>query len=347
MLGPDGAAAALTDLWYGEELPGVTEKLESRIPAALFKVTRRFPPIRALVLLWTGRRYPLLLTCWDATGRWVTLICGVIGLKKLVILEFIDFNYESKHPFVARSYELLIKKVLGPCARRAFLNVQVFTEWEKEYVEVLYGIDKRRVRLFSWPLSHGKIGTRSPDADPKTPMVFSSGRAACDWETLFEAFHNGNWPLTVVCSAKDLSRVKLLNQSNKATVLAEVSRDVHDKLFETATVYALCLVEKQKSSGQVRLANCIDAGVPVVAANVRGLQGYLINGVTAMAYSAGDAKELGQIIEDLLRNEQKREELVVAAQEFASGHTREKYMRNISEMLLDSVIERNSMRSHQ
>ncbi|MBU6503115.1 MAG: glycosyltransferase, partial [Burkholderiales bacterium] len=187
-----------------------------------------------------------------------------------------------------------------------------------------------------WPLLLGEIKTRSLDEVPVQPMVFSSGRAACDWETLFAAFRLGDWPLTVVCTTKDLPRVKALNSENRAKVYTDIPKQEHDQLFESATVYALCLKEKQKSSGQIRLASSIEAGVPVVACNVRGLDGYLVDGITAVVCPPSDAKALSEAISALMHDADKRRNLVAAALEFARGNTRQIYMANIARMLIES-----------
>jgi glycosyltransferase involved in cell wall biosynthesis len=330
---------ALTDVWYGRELTDVTEKLESRVSPGMFKLAGKSSLIRALLMLWAGRKDALLMTCWDGSGRILTVLCGLLGIRKLVILEFIDFNHQSRHPLISKVYLALIKYLLGPCARRCILNVQVFTAWEQQYVIDHYGLDKSRVRLFYWPLSLGEIKTRPLDEIPAAPMVFSSGRAACDWETLFEAFRLGDWPLTVVCTAKDLGRIQALNADHKATVLTEIPKADHDRLFESATVYALCLKEKQKSSGQIRLASSIEAGVPVVSSNVRGLDGYLVDGVTGIAVPPGDARALSEAISRLMHSPEKRKALVTAAHAFAQGNTREIYMGKIARMLVESKDE--------
>jgi glycosyltransferase involved in cell wall biosynthesis len=176
-------------------------------------------------------------------------------------------------------------------------------------------------------------------------MVFSSGRAACDWETLFEASRLGNWPLTVACTASDLPRVRALNTDNKATVFTDIPKEEHDRLFASATVYALCLKEEQKSSGQIRLASSIEAGVPVVASNVRGLEGYLIDNVTALAYPPGDAQSLADAIGLLMQNAEKRKKLVSAAQDFARDKTRKVYFERIAHVLLESKEELQNTRS--
>lgn len=330
---------ALTDVWYGDELTGVTEKLENRLSPIAFRLAGRSAFIRAAAMIWAGRNDPLLMTCWNGSGRILTVLCGLLGLRKLVILEFIDSDHRSRHWLVSKAYTAFIRHVLRPCARRSILNVQVFTEWEKLHVSDHYDLPPPRVRLFYWPLLLGEIETRPMDETPAQPMVFSSGRAACDWETLFAAFRLGDWPLTVVCTARDLPVIEALNADRRAIVHTDIPKEEHDRLFASATVYALCLKEKQKSSGQIRLASSIEAGVPVVASNVRGLDGYVLDGVTAMAVPPGDAAALCRAIGLLMEDAGARRRLVSAAHAFARGNTRKIYMDKITAMLVESSAE--------
>ncbi|MGH6839073.1 MAG: glycosyltransferase [Methylocella sp.] len=55
-----------------------------------------------------------------------------------------------------------------------------------------------------------------------------------------------------------------------------------------------------RSGGQTRLAIAIAAGVPVVASDVLGIEGSLINGVTAIAVEAGHPAALAREIETLM-----------------------------------------------
>jgi Glycosyl transferases group 1 len=323
----------LSDVWYKDEFPEIADALTEGLPQPLAKLLGRSAVLRALAMSIRGRHYPLLLTCWDGTGRVLALIEALRGKRRLVLLEFIDFDYQSKRGALARLYGLAVKHVLGPCLRRCVLDVQVFTAWEKQSVVEKYGLREDQVKLFSWPLSLGEIAARPVDAQLGQDMVFSSGRAACDWPTLFAAQKIGGWPLTVVCSDKDLPLVKSLNADGQVKVLSNIPKKDHDDLFGSATVYALCMKEKFKSSGQIRLASGIEAGVPVVASSIRGLDGYVIDGVTAVAVPPGDAQALSDAVSGLLRDPARRATLVQRAWEFARDNTRALYIARIVEML--------------
>ena len=333
----------LTDVWYKDEFPQIAQSLTEGLPKLVEKILNRSALLRAIAMSIRGGQHALLVTCWDGTGRILSVIEALIGKRRLVVLEFIDFDYESKHRWVAKFYGLIVKYIFGPCLQRGVLNVQVFTEWERRLVVEKYGLPPGRVNLFAWPLSLGEIQTRPLDTRLSEDMVFSSGRAACDWPTLFAAQKMGGWPLTVVCSDKDLPLVKSLNSDGKVKVLSNIPKKDHDHLFGSATVYALCLKEKFKSSGQIRLASGIEAGVPVVASSVKGLDGYLLDGATAAAVPPENPQALSDAISALLIDPAKRAALAKRALEFARDNTREIYMGRIVEMLTksrDAVLAR-------
>ncbi|MGH6853065.1 MAG: glycosyltransferase, partial [Methylocella sp.] len=144
-------------------------------------------------------------------------------------------------------------------------------------------------------------------------------------ETFFEAAHYGNWPLVVVCSSKDLPRVTALNKNGRATVFSEIDFVEYERLLVGAAICAICLKETWKSNGQARFGSAIAAGVPVVASDVLGLEGYLIDGVTAIAVGAGQPAALARAIESLMNEPERRNALAVAAQHYAAKYTKDDY----------------------
>ena len=165
-------------------------------------------------------------------------------------------------------------------------------------------------------------------------MRMASGRAACDWSTLFAAARHARWRLMVVCSQVDRPLVERLNRDCTATVMTEVSPEEHARLLSTAGVYALVLHEQNASTGHVRLARAIEAGIPVVASNVRGLDGYLEDGITAVAVPPGDAAALRKAIDRLLDDRQAYRSLRARAYEAMRSRSLEDYVARIRGMAL-------------
>lgn len=323
----------LTDWWYGKKFPHIAVSLDEKVPAFLLAILSKISFLRALVLIVLGRNLPIIVTVWAQAGRPLCILQALFGRRKIVYLEFIDFNDTNKSPLLAKVYDFYAKYILGPCLRRSMLGCQVLTELEREIAIKRYRLDDDQVKCIPWPLNMNEVPTRSFNDTPKEEMVFSSGRAACDWETLFAAAEIGGWPLTVVCSEKDLARVARLNTSGKVRVLHEIPREEHDRLFSSATVYALCLRDEVKSSGHIRLASSIQAGVPVVASKVRGLDGYLIDGITAVSVPEGNAQILADTISRLLLNPEERMALAKKALEYSATSTGENYIASIVDFL--------------
>jgi glycosyltransferase involved in cell wall biosynthesis len=330
---------ALTDTWYHNEIPDATDSLQKLIPPILASLVLRSSLFRAIFLLIHNKKYPLLVTCWHGTGRFLVVLAAIFGIKKIVLLEFIDFNYPKKHPIIGIPYALLVKYILSPSLNRSTLRIHVLTDWERPFMSQRYNYSESQIILISWPLILGEVKTRPFDIVLPEAMVFSSGRASCDWDLLFAACEIGHWPLTVVCTAEDLPRVTKLNDKGLAKVYSEIPKAQHDELFSSATIYALCLKEATKSSGQIRLACSIEAGVPVVATNVKGLEGYLFDGITAKSVPVGDAEALSNAIEYLLSNPVERTKQATIAFEYSKRFDRSTYINNIANLLNSCIAE--------
>jgi glycosyltransferase involved in cell wall biosynthesis len=125
-----------------------------------------------------------------------------------------------------------------------------------------------------------------------------------------------------------------LNRNGRATVFSEIPKLEHDRLLSSAAIYALCLNEDAKSSGQIRLASGIEAGVPIVATRVPGLEGYLIDGTTAIGVPPRDAKALAEAIDRLLANPTERTNLAKKAYEFSRRFSRISYISAIVDFIV-------------
>jgi glycosyltransferase involved in cell wall biosynthesis len=326
----------LSDTWYQAEFPDVSDALQDIVSPLIWKVARNYSFFRAVLFIIYGRNYKTLVTCWHGAGRFLVVLAAILNIRKVVLLEFIDFNYPAKPAYIAFPYSLIVKFILSPSMHRSALSMQVLTEWERPLMAERYAYPIDQIYVITWPLILGEVKTRSIDAVLPQVMVFSSGRAACDWDTLFAACEIGRWPLTVVCTGEDLPRVNLLNRNGVARVLSDIPKSEHDSLFHSATVYALCLKEATKSSGQIRLACSIEAGVPVVATDVMGLKGYLLDGVTAMAVAPSNALALSNAILKLIDSPQERQLLAVCALEYAQRFDRSSYIRQIIDLIQNS-----------
>jgi glycosyltransferase involved in cell wall biosynthesis len=72
---------------------------------------------------------------------------------------------------------------------------------------------------------------------------------------------------------------------------------------------------------------------------VKGLEGYLLDGITAKAVPAGDAKALSNAIEYLLGNAIERTKQATVAFEYSKRFDRKAYIKKITNLLNKCVAE--------
>ena len=111
--------------------------------------------------------------------------------RRIVLLELIE---PPPSPSALRRglREAWRRRVLRPAAARSVLAAQVLTEAEREECSRSFGIAPERIRHVPWawcrdPDEPAPIGERAG--------VVVSGRASCDWETVFAAARRRDWDL--------------------------------------------------------------------------------------------------------------------------------------------------------
>ena len=329
---------ALSDLWYAAEMPDTCVSLDALLTdrPILRRLCGMVGLVRALALFWLGRRFPVVVTKFHPlTGMAVPLLEAAAGRRRLIFLEFITPLERATHMgglgrAVSALYCFYLRFVVAPVLRRCLKSAQVMTAWEGDRYAEIYNIPAERFRLIPWSLNQGEWEPRDPKRDQGPLMVLSSGRTACDWDTLFAAARGGTWPLTVICGADERARVDRLNADGRATVLSEISLAEHADHIRRATLYVLCLHEIGASSGQIRLGNCNEIGTPVVATRVMGLAPYLVEGVNAETVAPGDADALRRTIDRLVASPEHRRDLALRAQAHSLSFTRADQFRMIA-----------------
>jgi hypothetical protein len=229
-----------------------------------------------------------------------------------------------------------MKYVLKPVLRRSLRFGHVLTVWEKEHYAARYDMPVDRFVCVPWFLRWEK-DIFPAGSDRRDSSVVSSGRVACDWETLFRAARDRNWNLTVICSRYDLARVEALGCFQNVRILSEISREEHQRYVENAAIYVLCLQEEEMSSGQVRLMDAVRGGTPVVATRVKGLEGYIAHEETGILVNPGDHVALRNAIDRLLGNEDYRCRLARNAFDAAGKRTREHYLHHLQAHVAASI----------
>lgn len=330
-------AAAIVDGHRSDAAPlqrvaSLNQTLRAGFPR-LADLASRWPPLRGALWFLASRKMQRVVCTFASPGLLSFLLLEAFfngGRRRIVLLEFLR---PSPVGFKAKIKEAVEVRICSWLFPTTVTGIQVMTAWEGLHYAVKYGLPDTLFTTIPFPM------TLNPSALPTLPLISSeivmaSGRAACDWKTLFEAARGTRWRLTVICSHADRPQVERLNSEGRATVLTEVSPDEHARLLGDAAVYALVLREQDASTGQVRLARAIKAGVPVVASDVRGLNGYLEDGITAIGVPPGDPTALRQAIDRLLEDRQAYCELRARAYQAMRSRSLEDYVIQIKELSL-------------
>src|SRR5712692_3939811 len=263
----DSARRILGDTHYATQLGDQCETLDAAMSRRrlgwLIPLSRKIGVVRGLAGFLIGRSYDLIVTSHHGRGGLCLLLFqGWFGSKRrrLMLVQFITQEGSGLKRLL---YPVIFRLLFRPAVRRGMTLGLVLTAWEVEHYAAMFGVPAARFRCIPWPLSDGTI--RLPPAPViEAGGVVSSGHAACDWQTLFEAAEGRAWPLTVICGKRDLELVQRLNRAGRARVLCEVSREEHQKYVGSAAVYVLSLSEKGKSSDNIRMMNAIRAVTTIV-----------------------------------------------------------------------------------
>ena len=327
-----GARRILGDSHYANNLGDQCETLDAAMSRRglgwLIPLSRKIGVLRGLIGFLIGRSYDLIVTAHHGHGGLCLLLFqGWFGSKRCRLM-LVQFITQEGSGFKRLIYPLVFRLLFRPAVRRAMTLGLVMTAWEIDHYAAMFGVPAARFRCICWPLSDGT--TRLAPRPTEGCGVVSSGRASCDWKTLFAAAEGRDWPLTVICGEQDRELVQRLNRAGRARVLCDIPLEEHQKHVESATVYVLSLSEKGISSGHIRMMHAISAGTPIVATMIKGLEGYCIPGVTAAAVAPGDPIALRTAIERLLDHPEERERLRRAAFEHARGDTPDNYYAKIA-----------------
>ncbi|MFA5801779.1 MAG: glycosyltransferase [Thermoleophilia bacterium] len=335
---------AIADVFFtselGESAVSLNDEMKKRCPSWLTRLASRSGLVKGVVFFWLGRSHPVILAVCDAPGTWTLMFLEAwlggpgkghtVRRRRIIFLEFIRRQPSGWRRLI---YPFWFRLMARPAVRRSMLVGQVLTEWELDRYEALFSIPRERLVYIPWPLRAASDELPPFDYMDNSDMVVSSGRPACDWETLFEASEGRPWPLTVVCGAKDLGRIQNLNRDGRARVLSDISYAEHGALLKQAAVYVISMKETEGSAGQVRFSDAVRAGAPVVATAIRGLEGYIRDGETGILVMPGDWQGMRVAIETLLADREKRRSLRRAAFDYAEGWTYEKYFNRMKELV--------------
>lgn len=309
----------------------LSKAIEESYPKFLVRLARRSGTINAFLGFWH------VLRCWN------DIVVTKFGRYEIIFAIYFDalFRPSAKRflyvEFIPSRQTAFQDWLYGILIRRTAYGIQVLSPSEREDFARRFNLPADMIHFIPW-FYYAKLSEDfevGAESDPQnTKGVVSSGHAACDWETLFRAAEGRSWPLTVICGKQDLDRVSTLNRNKRADVLCNIPLFEHDRHVASAAVYVLALQDIPRSCGQIRLCKAVVLGVPVVATRVRGLEGYCVDGETALLVDPEDPDGLREAIEKLLADEHLRDRLVRGALARAKERTSEHYAQDIRAFVL-------------
>jgi len=323
----------LADGWYSWEISSwhpLTE-IVSGVPERLRLRLLRNRVARGLILAILASRFDAVAVIRaDASWRTLLLMRALFGRRrKLVILHFID--HPPRAGGLGRAVDLLWRLIDRWATARAMLSAQVLSASEGELYARRFGIAPQRFVFipFAWRIT--AIDQPSPEPTNRHGVV-AAGRAHCDWATLFAAAADSSWPLTVVCAEHDQQLVEQLNRDGRATVHVDIPHEQARELLRRAAISAMPMFDGELSHGHVRLCDAVDAGAAVVTSMVKGFDGYIESGRTALVVEPEDAGALRAGVEQLLADKQQRAALASTAYARAAQWTWDHYLGALQDL---------------
>jgi SAM-dependent methyltransferase len=285
--------------------------------------------VRGLTLgVLSSRHRVVAVIRYDRGWRTLLLIRALLGRhRKLVVFQF--FNHAPADNMAARLWSHIDAWAL----RRTLLLAQVVTHAELDAYPRIFGIPAERFRLVRFPARSVPRGASPPQPRSNGPL-FATGRAFCDWRTLFAAASGSGWDLHVVCSEQDRAQVEALNALThaRAHVRVELPQAETRALLSRAVISILCLTDGLIGRGHIRLMEATDTGTAVIASDVSSLDGYVQNERTAILVPPGDPAALRDAVQSLLDGDDARKQLALEAFAAADGWTGSDYVAVLQEL---------------
>lgn len=331
---------AVVDTWYSKLSGAIHPHVALRHMPVLGRLSERLrarvlaiPVLRGVVMFLASVRRPAVGMAREDPGWGTLLFLRALLGRHRKLLGFQYIVHLRSHPLGP-----VLDAVDRWAVRRALVRAHVLTRSEVETISAHYRLPRERFVYVPWPLATEPLGDL-PDL-PNRPLVLCSGRAYCDWPTLFAAAEGAGWPLVVVCGRRDRELVEQLNRDagSPADVRCEIAREDFAEIMRRATVSVVAMVERRRSQGQVRVGDAAVAGVPVVATATVGLDGYVVDGLSGLLVAPGDPEALREAVDRVLRDRALAERLRRGARDRAARYGANEYFAALESFLRDEPV---------
>lgn len=193
-------------------------------------------------------------------------------------------------------------------------------------------LDLPRTRFRFVPVQKGDPGiARNEDVD--APFLLAMGSAHRDYATLIAALEPLGLP-TVIVARRDIADA--LPSHAWLTVRHGLTEEECLALLSRARLSVTPIDNPDTASGQVTFVNAMRLGVPVIATDCPGTEGYIEDGRTGRLVPPRDAVFLRSTIEELWHDADTRERLSAAARIEAEARFSD---QAVSEMLRSILLE--------
>ena len=153
--------------------------------------------------------------------------------------------------------------------------------------------------------------------DEARPFVLSMGSARRDYRLFFEVIDDLAYPTVVVAGVQALEGLRI---PRNVTVHHNLNIAQCHELAQKARINVVPIDNPTTASGQVTLIESMMYAKPTIATRSIGTEDYVEDGKTAVLVNAGDFDSLKSTIQSLWEDENRRNNLGLAARKYVEDH---------------------------
>jgi RimJ/RimL family protein N-acetyltransferase len=173
----------------------------------------------------------------------------------------------------------------------------------------------------------------------KNGYIVSVGKdRARDYETLISAAKKlPNFKFVIVCRKLNVQEIDV--PPNVQLLFNIPYKKVND-FYHLAQLVVIPIREMHRSSGQMTLTDCFQAGVPVIISKVVGISHYsLVNNTNCLLVTPGDSAQLTQAIRSLMTDSILRQKFVNNTKKISGQFTTRHYAEELKKVIRSAVDE--------
>ncbi|HTU50713.1 MAG TPA: glycosyltransferase family 4 protein [Acidobacteriaceae bacterium] len=237
------------------------------------------------------RHYDAVYTVGVRQAQMYGLLCAIVGTgnKPHIAAEILLDEVQPNR------LAWKIKRTFRRAVSRNIARMIVFSDGERELYSRELHLPLERVVFVPFHTNILESQLTSLGA-----YGFAAGRSLRDYETLFAAVENLDFPFVVVA---DSASVAHLCRPSNVELHCDIPRAQYLKLLEGARFVVVPLKADYRSTGQVVVLEAESFGKPVVASDVVGTRDYLSHDVNGLLVAPGNPEALRAAIQALMTDD--------------------------------------------